>query len=751
MALPYIFSSGTIIASAQVNANFAACALTDFSNTSNTGSGLNVLGVSPTLVAPALGTPISVTLTNATGLPLTSGVSGILPVLNGGTGTASPNLTQGSGITITGTWPNQTVAATVTTYPGAGIANSTGSAWGTSYSTTGTGTVVALATSASLTTPSIGSGGALFAGSTFTVTLKASASTTGSYTFTLPVSGGTTSGWLLSTDGSGGTSWVAPSSGSGLVVGGSPVTGGTSGYVLYNNGGTLGNIQAVTSSSASSVVLRDANANITSNAFYAGTTNAAAAGTTTVLTAASTPNNIVTGSGGQTFQLPSALTLPIGATFTFNNNQSSGTISVNNNSSTLVVSVPSGAFTNVSLLTNGSAAGTWDIHASVPSNVSWSTNTLTWTGTIASGTTWNGAAIGTAYGGTGLSGATPFTSGGAVYASSASALTTGILPVASGGTGASSSSPALAGNSTPTAGSSAAVNYKWETSTFTAESEGGIWAQNSYFNWVFNKEFNSSNTTGATTTGSNVATALNVIANNNGSTNVVIGQIIESIARTSSGANFGLNIIVRTATGITSPKLVGMEIDVEPASGVTPAAGSGGLFINAFNAAIPGPAIQTGTVSSGTFNNGIVLGGLSTSAAGIYVSGTADSLVNTTQGTFSSAGVLLGNGKLPAIRLTGTASTHAYIYNDSSNNVRNVLGSGAWIFRDSTDTTSLVAITSGGNVDLTGSTGTIFFSTSAGSATTATAGTASALPATPQAYITIQVAGTAYKIPYYKS
>jgi hypothetical protein len=245
MALPYIFSSGTIIASAQVNANFAVCALTDFSNTSNTGSGANVLNVAPTLVVPVLGTPASVTLTNATGLPLTSGVSGILPVLNGGTGTATPNLTQGSGISITGTWPNQTIAATVTAYPGAGIANSTGSAWGTSYSTTGTGTVVALATSASLTTPGIGAGGALFAGSSFTVTLKASASTTGSYNFTLPINAGALSGYVLSTDGAGNTSWVAPATGSGIVVGGSPVTGGTSGYILYNNGGTLGNIQTV--------------------------------------------------------------------------------------------------------------------------------------------------------------------------------------------------------------------------------------------------------------------------------------------------------------------------------------------------------------------------------------------------------------------------------------------------------------------------------------------------------------------------
>ena len=39
-------------------------------------------------------------------------------------------------------------------YPGAGIPNSTGTAWGTSYTTTGTGTVVALATAAALTSPS---------------------------------------------------------------------------------------------------------------------------------------------------------------------------------------------------------------------------------------------------------------------------------------------------------------------------------------------------------------------------------------------------------------------------------------------------------------------------------------------------------------------------------------------------------------------------------------------------------------------
>jgi hypothetical protein len=86
--------------------------------TDETGTGSAVFATSPTLVTPNLGTPSAAVLTSATGLPLTTGVTGLLPIANGGTATATPSIVAGTNVTVTGTWPNQTIAASGGGTPG---------------------------------------------------------------------------------------------------------------------------------------------------------------------------------------------------------------------------------------------------------------------------------------------------------------------------------------------------------------------------------------------------------------------------------------------------------------------------------------------------------------------------------------------------------------------------------------------------------------------------------------------------------
>jgi hypothetical protein len=131
---------------------------------------------------------------------------------------------------------------------------------------------------------------------------------------------------------------------------------------------------------------------VSGNRFLEGFLSSVASATQIVLTISSVPNYLITGSGGQVIKLPDATTLQNGTIFTFNNNQSSGAITINNNSNTLVASVPSGGMTTIMLLDNAIAAGSWERHELAPSNVTWSTNTFDYAGSITSAT-WNGVAI----------------------------------------------------------------------------------------------------------------------------------------------------------------------------------------------------------------------------------------------------------------------------------------------------------------------------------------------------------------------
>jgi hypothetical protein len=145
----------------------------------------------------------------------------------------------------------------------------------------------------------------------------------------------------------------------------------------------------------------DANNIVAINNIALGFTSVASAAGTTTLTAASSYFQLLTGTLAQTFKLPDATTLPNGVAYVFDNN-STGSLTVVNNASGAIEVVPSGAVSYVFLENNSTAAGVWDRYSFLPINYTFTSSTANFGGTTLTNGTWNGTAIGAAYGGTGL-------------------------------------------------------------------------------------------------------------------------------------------------------------------------------------------------------------------------------------------------------------------------------------------------------------------------------------------------------------
>lgn len=198
------------------------------------GTGNVAMTTSPTFTTPALGTPSAAVLTNATGLPISTGVSGLGSSVATALGVAVGSV---GSVVVNGGALGTPSSGTLTNATGLPVAGLTG---------LGTGVSTALITN-------VGNANAM-------VIFNGAGGTPSSLTLTnatgLPPTTGI-AGWpanasgVLTNNGSGTLSWAAASSG--ITVGTTTIASGTSGRVLYDNAGVVG--EMTTSGSGTQLAL----------------------------------------------------------------------------------------------------------------------------------------------------------------------------------------------------------------------------------------------------------------------------------------------------------------------------------------------------------------------------------------------------------------------------------------------------------------------------------------------------------------
>lgn len=232
--------------------------------------------------------------------------------------------------------------------------------------------------------------------------------------------------------------------------------------------------------------------------------------------------------------------------------------------------------------------------------------------------------------------------------------------------------------------------------------EGGQWTGHVYAGVVLSKEFNSTHTSATEVPAPGFLST--AYANGSGPLiDVVAGHFI-AVAMQANDCVFGGNIIAANKLGANNTKLVGLEVDQQFAPGTTPGDGSAGLYINTFGANNTGNAIMV-YGHAGYWSNGIKLGGINpTSGAGLSLTGNDQyigSLINTTVGNFTQAGVVLGNGRGAGVRIDGAGGGFGRIYGDGNYFVLSMLPSGLAI-KSSDGFTTLDFFDTDGSIDIQG-------------------------------------------------